>query len=326
MDQILELDLIKSYVLAVQLLTSFVLSLISLGISAHLSNLGLNNTSSSGSVSSAQLNNFSLNDTGLFNSSASAAAIVSLVVFGVGAIAYSIGAIVCGRFVCRKGEKCKPILTAIGGLFYFIGNNLPPLVEEYEQQLSCGQGCVEGFQQFGVVMLALAVITYLPIMVGGVVQSEDKDEGEKSNVHANVFLLLSKITDLDLVYTTIERVIHSDCPDERAVIGAWLYYTFFITAFLLLLLGTLTIDFIQRKMSLCPDFILGLFNSILIFVCLACYILVDNQLPLACSGLVRDNPLAQSIFRLVVWSIALAIAVYGQCYSLVVWRKCTSTK
>jgi len=246
------------------------------------------------------------------------------VFFSIGVIAYIAGAVVCGFYICCKGDKCKPILTAIGGLFYYIGDNLPPLIGEYEHPLRCGQDCVEGIQHFGIVMLALAAITYLPIMVSGEVQSEDEEQDKKPCVHANIFQLLPKITDLDLVYTTIERIISSNCPDERAVVGAWLYYTFFIAAFSVLLFGTLTIDICRRKISPWPDFICGLLHSTLIFVCLACYLLVDNTLPLACSGLARENPLVQSIVRCVIWIPPLLIAIYGACY-LCAW-KYNSTK
>ena len=300
-DWIAEEDLIKSLVLAVELFISYVLSTINLSKSVQLNNLGSN-------------------DTGLGNTSALKEAIGSLVVFCAGAVVYSVGAIVCCSCIiyCNGDKcihyKCKPVVTAFGGLFYYIGDNLPPLVEEYEHQLSCGQGCVEGIQRFGVVMLALAALTYLPIMVGGVVQSEDEEQEDKLQVHAKVILLLSKITDLDLVYTTIERVIYSDCPDERAVIGAWLYYAFFIAAFLLLLLGTLAIDAVQCKRSQRLDFVCGLINSILIFFCLACYILADNKLPLACSGLARDNLLVRDIVRFVFWIPPSLIALYGVCW------------
>lgn len=294
-------DLIKSWVLAVQLFFSFGLSVITL-------------------VKSAQLNSLGLNDTVPFNSSASSEAIASLVFFSIGVIAYIAGAVACGCYVCHKRDKCKPILTAIGGLFYYIGDNLPPLIEEYEHQLSCGRGCVEGIQHFGIVMLALAAITYLPIMVSGEVQSEDEEQDKKPCFHANIFQLLSKITDLDLVYTTIERIISSNCPDERAVVGAWLYYSFFIAAFSVLLFGTLTIDICRRKISPWPDFTCGLFHSTLIFVCLACYLLVDNTLPLACSGLARENPLVQSIVRCVIWVPPLLIALYGACYWFCAWK------
>ena len=68
------------------------------------------------------------------------------------------------------------MLIAFGGLCYYIGDNLPPLIREYGGELDCDQECVDVVQIFGIVTLGAATVTYLPVLTD--VFSTDTDNKE----------------------------------------------------------------------------------------------------------------------------------------------------
>ena len=168
-------------------------------------------------------------------------------------------------------EHTRNVPIAIGGLFYYIGDNLPPLIREYPKELCVNdQECVELVQLLGICMLGTATVTYIPLLVDvalpknkekelelvptykkerteSTLTKEQIDETvqlltrekaapeEKKAVHMVVLLLLAKMTNLDLVNKAIERASSNKCTEK--VIGvAWAYFAvYFITFFLLCL-------------------------------------------------------------------------------------------
>ena len=42
----------------------------------------------------------------------------------------------------EKAVTQRVILIAFGGLCYYIGDNLPPIIVDYADELSCGEECV----------------------------------------------------------------------------------------------------------------------------------------------------------------------------------------
>ena len=147
-------------------------------------------------------------------------------------------------------------LVALGGLFYYIGDNLPPLIDEYKDNLNCNSDCFEVIQAIGAFMLGVAAITYLPLLIYVVppehnakVQTEVHNqenestaliEGEcksinKYSIKTLVYdgvIMLAKTTNFDLVYTAIERAVSITC-NTHVWIGAWVYWVFYIGFFLL---------------------------------------------------------------------------------------------
>ena len=130
--------------LTVELFISLCLTATSLSKSVHLAGTG------------------SLNGSNLFTPNETVSqAIASVVLFSVvgGLNILMIGA----WFVWLWGKEtnvqtvfqknaARGISIAIGGLFYYIGNNLPPLVEEYAEELGCSPNCVEETQVAGTVI------------------------------------------------------------------------------------------------------------------------------------------------------------------------------
>ena len=244
-------------------------------------------------------------------------AIASVALFSIVGGLYILGILVW--FLClwckeskvknlSKKNLARSIFVAIGGLFYYIGDNLPPLVEEYAEELGCSPDCVERTQVTGIVMLVFATTTYLPIAINAVL-THNKDEDDKVDIPACVvvFLLLAKITDLDLVYTSIERIIPRTC-DETIVGGTWAYYIIYIVVFTGVTLYTVLCIYRDTTTA---DKILVVLNAVLICLFMACYILADNRLPLGCTGSLMNDRLARDRLKVALLVITSFISVYG---------------
>ena len=301
-DKIAEGDLIRLIVLTVEVIISLCLTATSLSKSARLANTG------------------SLNGSNLVTPNETVSqAIASVVLFGIVGLLYilSIGAwfvwLLCKESkvqkLCKK-NLARGISVTIGGLFYYIGDNLPPLVEEYAEELGCSPNCVEGTQVTGIVMLAIATATYLPIAINAVfIHNKDEDDSDDIDIPARiaVFLLLAKITDLDLVYTSIERTIPGIC-DEIIKHGAWAHYATYVAIFIVV--TTYTVLSICKKTTT-TEKILVVINALVICLFMACYILADNRLPLGCTGSLMDDRLARDIVKVVLLVITSIISIYG---------------
>ena len=300
-DKIAEGDLVRLIVLTVELIISLCLTATSLSKSVYLAGTGSVNGSSLVAP----------------NGTHSGAAIASAVLFSIVGVVYIVAIVVGFLLLWWKESKVKElskknlargIFVAIGGLFYYIGDNLPPLVEEYAEELGCSPNCVEGAQMAGIVMLVFATTTYLPIAINAVF-THNKDENDKVDIPARiaVFLLLAKITDLDLVYTSIERIIPSTC-NETIVGGTWAYYIIYIVVF--------TGVTVYTVCSICKDTtsaekIWVVINALLICAFMACYILADNRLPLGCTGSLIDDRLARDGLKLALLVITSCISIYS---------------
>lgn len=258
--------------------------------------------------------------------------VVSGVVYIISAIVYIVGYSV--HFVYQK-KKCSTkrtkfwlysISTFLGGLFYLVGDNLPPVMEEYGSQLGCGGECLQGVQAAGFVFLATAVIIGLPTVVHKTFTKLDKkkseeesESGEESEsdedsntVRFRVLNFVATLADLDLVYTSIERMYSSVCPSNSIVIGAWFYWAIYVLTFLVFLLLTVNI---HTKCKMNWDTGWSNFHSILVFICLSTYLLADNRLPLSCTGAAVDNAILHSQVRIGLWVPALLIISYALVFS-----------
>ena len=296
--------------LTIELVISLCLTATSLSKSARLADIG------------------SLNGSNLITPNETVSqAIASVVLFSIVGVLYilSIGA----WFVwlrCKETNvqtvfqknAARGISIAIGGLFYYIGDNLPPLVEEYAEELGCSPNCVEETQVAGTVMLAIATAAYLPITINAVFIHNKDENDEKIDVPARiaVFLLLAKITDLDLVYTSIERIIPGIC-DEIINRGIWAYYATSVAIFIAVAIYAVLCS---CKGKTTPEKILVVLNAVLICVFMACYILADNRLPLGCTGSLMEDRLARDVVKVVLSAFALIIFIYSLILYVVWYR------
>ena len=301
-DKIAEGDLMRLMVLTVELFISLCLSATSLSKSAHL----------------AQTDSLNGSNIATPNETVSQA-IASVVLFSIVGVLYITAIVVSFVWLwCKKtkvqtlfkNNAARGISIAIGGLFYYIGDNLPPLVEEYAEELGCSSNCVEEAQMTGIVMLTIATTTYLPIAINAIfTHNKDEVDFHEDEIPSRiaVFILLAKVTDLDLVYTSIERIIPRTC-DETIVGGTWAYYIIYLVVFIGVTLYTVL--HICRDMTT-AETILVVFNALVVCLFMACYIVADNRLPLGCTGSLVDDRLARDIVKFVLLVITSIISIYS---------------
>ena len=172
-------------------------------------------------------------------------AYVSVVIFAFGAVAYLAGVAYFVIIVhqCCTCKMMNNILITVGGLLFYIGDNLPPLITKYENEFSaaCDSGCVERVQIAGIFCLGIATVTYLPVFIdSGIPHQEEgvtsgsaetrEDINNERTALVVTLLLLAKTTNLDLVYTAISRAASYSC-NENVKLGAWAYFGVYILAF-----------------------------------------------------------------------------------------------
>ena len=196
----------------------------------------------------------------------------------------------------------RGLLIAFGGFVYYLGDNISR-VTEYE---ICTGECAETVRIVGVLLLGIATVTYLPLLIDALFphQSMLTSNTEKPAVLV-VCLLLAKITNLDLIYTAIERAASKTCNDK--VLGsAWAYYIIYMFFFLCISgceLWTYEKETAAEGSKTCRC-IRVIVIAILIFAFAASFILADTRLPLACTGKGRD-PHTQDIIRICLWSLTI---------------------
>ena len=238
-------------------------------------------------------------------------------------VIYIIGAIICFIYIVKNDSHywLQALAVMIGGLLYLVGDNLPPVIEEYGGQLdNCTEGsmCLQNIQAASYGLLVIAAIGYFPTFIQRAVTHKSDDESNsKTPVSVKIFALMASLTEVDLVYTAIQRV-SSTCPDSSTVISAWVYWGVYTVAFLLLLILSVNM---QIKCKECFDTTCSCIHSILIFICQASYLLADNMLPLACTGAAMMNTNTLHIIQASLWAPTLTIALYALFFTIG-WRWC----
>jgi len=133
----------------------------------------------------------------------------------------------CSKLLSEHGHG---LLIAFGGLCYYIGDNLPPLIREYGVELDCDQECVNVLQIFSIITLGFATVFYLPVLTDVFSVRKRIVPEEMTLAHVVVLLLLAKLTNMDVVYRAIDRDASYSC-NEEVLIVAWVYYGVYIFFF-----------------------------------------------------------------------------------------------
>ena len=142
-----------------------------------------------------------------------------------------------------------------------------------------------------------------------------KDEDVLSRIV--VFLLIAKVTDLDLVYTGIERIIPGIC-DEIIGCGTWTYYTTYVAIYIAVTIYALLCT---CKKTTTAEKLYVVFNAFLVCLFMACYILADNRLPLGCTASLMDNKLARDGLKVAPFALTSIVFIYSL-FMYTVWYLC----
>ena len=211
------------------------------------------------------------------------------------------GCLNCCEFLIAN---TRGITIAVGGLFYYSGDNISR-VTEYE---FCNEECAETVRIIGVLLLGTATVTYLPLLIDALFPQQTMFTSNTDKpVVLVVFLLLAKITNLDLIYTAIERAASKTCSD-KVLYSAWTYYGIYMFVFFWISLYEVSTYETTAEESKIWRCIRVSVIAILIFLFAASSILADTRLPLACTDRAKDQH-TQDTVRICLWVFAIIVGV-----------------
>ena len=164
------------------------------------------------------------NDISADSTDSVAAAIASVIFFILLALVYlvfcTVAIIYC---LCRRDWGMKEvaayiIMTALGGICYFVGDNLSPIFQQYADELHCSDElCTSRIKQTGVVFMTLATaIFFLPspyIKLDTHKDMQDKDKIFFSKHFTSLLKLLSapallQFIRFDLLFSEADNIVN----------------------------------------------------------------------------------------------------------------------
>ena len=228
-------------------------------------------------------------------------AIVSLAVF----VTFGIGSLVAMFVIAfiilvgKNDDNAWSFFTAdcsiiVGAFFYFIGDNLPPILATFSEQLSCNQQCIEQAQTAGRCLLFITLIFFrvVPLLlrkwlaVSNYVQKEVTDK----NLLAASFLIhmLALMVEYDAIYSVVwgnDSIAIDGVCSASDLSGSWACWTFsfviwtaFVVVYFLLANKGLNGDVLKDITA----FILMMIALVLLCGTLGIYLLGDNDEPIGC--------------------------------------------
>ena len=272
------------------------------------------------------------------------ASLVIFCVFGAGFVVGTALIVVCNVAYSSEskwgvGEHIVFIAIPIfGGLFYFIGDNLSPIFEQYGGQLHCDPDCVSRITSFGTVCTGMSVA--LNFLTTTVIDMESEGLGKTWPYSVKVMKFLGLMTSFDLLFTStgsseittlplstvatqsaaFSSVVTEDPLSNSSTIlscSSEAYYTegsgFLLGVYVLLFLAVVLFSVIatERDDSKCKcgvDVVFSFIHSVILVVILGSYLLADNTLPLDCA--VSSNARAVATARIVLWCVVMAGVLY----------------
>ena len=304
----LEGDWVKLCVLIMDMIASFGLTFISL-------TKGRTNSNESGLYPNKSDESPNETNSTVMWTGQAVASVVWLIIFALLYIAITIAYYSHKLWSERKkpgSPNCKGILKAnvrgfiiaLGGFFYYVGDNISRIT----QYKICTEDCIETVRIIGVLMLGTATVTYLPLLIDALFphQTVLTPKTEKTAVLV-VCLLLAKITNLDLIYTAIERAATKTC-NHKVLCSAWAYYGIYMVIFFVVTfceLWNYENNTTTEGSETCRC-IRVIFIAILLFLFAASFILADTRLPLACTGTAKDQH-TQDQIRISLWGFTVVI-------------------
>ena len=162
------------------------------------------------------------------------AAYFNVVIFATSAAVYlliSLISIPCYANLCAKGEDqnkqeeeakkkepwgCKELfgslfITTLGGLFYFIGDNMPPIFNEFADQLRCDETCLSYIKECSEFLMNLAAVSFFLPESFVKIKSKSKlkeNQGERNKYAKNFKFFSKQLIRFDLLLTVTESILY----------------------------------------------------------------------------------------------------------------------
>ena len=222
--------------------------------------------------------------------------------FGIGSLVamFVIAIIILVVKVDKNDDDAWPFFTAdcsiiVGTFFYFIGDNLPPILATFSEQLSCDQQCIEQAQTAGRCLLFIALIFFrvVPLLLRKwlvMSNSNGPDKVTDTNLLAASFLIhmLALMVEYDAIYSIVwgnDSIAIDGVCSASDLSGSWACWTFsFViwTAFVVVYFLLANKGFDGNVLEDIMAFILMMIALVLLCATLGIYLLGDNDEPIGC--------------------------------------------
>ena len=270
------------------------------------------------------------------------ASLVIFCLFGALFVVATVLLIVC-NVVLKENWGVAEVLVFIavpifGGLFYFIGDNLSPIFQQYGGQLHCDPDCISRITSFGTVCTGMSAA--LNFLTATVIDVESEGLGKTWPYSVKVMKFFGLMTIFDLLFTStgsseittlplstvatqsaaFSSVVTEDPLTNSSTVfscSSEAYYTegsgFLLGVYVLLFLAVVLFSVIatERDDSKCKcgvDVVFSFIHSVILVVILGSYLLADNTLPLDCA--VFSNARTVATARIVLWCVVMAGVLY----------------
>ena len=234
-------------------------------------------------------------------------AIIALGVFTVISLIFMVLAALCNACAERKSRNCcvvfsMDVLVSVGALLYFVGDNVPPILE-FTRDLGCNDEECKRKAEIGgkcLLFLALLIFRISPLLFKQCKANEENEKGEKGNTNDEKkkkmwwypFHMLGLLVEYNAIYVIAWRepfLAGQECqignPDSIGNMVSWaaagaVWVVFVIVYFFLIVKAWKHCRSCVSKCSC--DRVLGTFQLLLVCFIVFPYLLGDNSEPIIC--------------------------------------------
>ena len=179
------------------------------------------------------------------------------------------------------------LIQTLGGMFYFFGDNIEYIMQNYSEELGCGEQCVVNVRIAAVVTLGLALIilqlfpvtfSQLDFFIKDQCSSDWNDE---TSVWNNGMEMITIIVKVDILYTAVAVMTQTNefCGHiDVALSGS------FIAICMVAGIAFMVVNFFYSWVKIDEDSAIRILvpSLFLLMFTLCLYLLADNQQPLDC--------------------------------------------
>ena len=187
---------------------------------------------------------------------------------------------------------CRRIIIAtiqtLGAMFYIYGDNIGYILQNYSEELGCGDQCILSNQIAAIMTLGLALIilhffpitfTQLDVVINnGCSKSNWNDETSKWNYGLDMITIIVKI---DIIYTAVAIMTQTDefCGHIDVALSST-----FIALCMVVGVAFIFVGLLHSLTKLDTDYalVIAVVSFVLLVPSVCMYLLADNQQPLDC--------------------------------------------
>ena len=206
------------------------------------------------------------------------------------------------------------IVHLIGGLVYFVGDNYPTLIRDYGIELECGAECMNSVVASEPVLLGVAVVFYrlIPFCITKYHQSRlaKKQDAEVAVQLEPEWVLgaesLTLLVEFDSWFTVVGMSPASGlsenttCPSEAYTCGTWAFWVIFLLMYMLIVHYVLHVHDFKLIKNINFNCLALNFTNFFLWFSFGLYLLADNDLPLGCTGIFKDDSYGENVARIVM--------------------------